>query len=328
MECISVIGLGSIAKRHRKNLKEMFPAAKVLAMSASGRKLKNPVENADEVVTDTLSIISTKPDFVIVASPSTYHAEHALPLLEAGIPVLIEKPVTASSSDAEKLSMIEFGSDLPPIVAVGYCLRYLSSSIRIKELLNQKIIGSVYNVSTNIGQFLPQWRESKDYMNSVSAKKFLGGGALLELSHELDYLQWLLGDLNYNYAILRNSSELSLNVEEVADLLLTSDSGTLCYVHMDFLQKKAQRTNSFIGSKGRLDWDVLKNSITLYTEDKVEVIYEEPSWDKNQMYIEMVKDFVSSINGFENQCVSLSESSKTVALIETIKERCHWGVTQ
>jgi predicted dehydrogenase len=207
-------------------------------------------------------------------------------------------------------------------------LRYLPSTILMKELLKQNIIGNVHNVFTNVGQFLPQWRKDKDFKNSVSAQKFLGGGVLLELSHELDYLQWFFGELNYNYSVLRNSLELSLEVEEIADILLTTPSGTLCQVHMDFIQKNPQRKNSFIGSKGRLDWDILNNSITLFKENHIEVIYEDPDWDKNQMYIEMLKDFISSISGMDNKCISLSEASKTVKLIEVIKKSSQWGVVQ
>ncbi len=81
---VAVIGLGSIALRHRRNLKQTYTSATVLAMSASGRIPEQEVACADYIVSDIQSLIAAKPFMVIVASPSTLHAEHSIPLLEAG----------------------------------------------------------------------------------------------------------------------------------------------------------------------------------------------------------------------------------------------------
>ena len=141
------------------------------------------------------------------------------------------------------------------------------------------------NVSVCAGQFLPDWRSLKNFKNSVSAKKNLGGGVLLELSHEIDYIQWLLGPVKVHYAKLRSSSELNLEVEEIADAVLVSNTGTICNMHLDFLQKKVTRTCSFIGEKGKLDWDLLTNTITLYTKYETVCLFDKPNWDSNDMYI-------------------------------------------
>lgn len=326
MTCIAVIGLGSIAQRHLRNLRLTFPDAQILALSSSGRVPTGAIENVDEIVLSLQSIISKKPFFVIVASPATFHATHSIPLIEAGIPVLIEKPVTATVTDANDILVAQKVNN--GLVAVGYCLRYLPSTIKMKYLLDSGIIGIVHNAWVNIGQFLPDWRTDKNFRKSVSANIELGGGALLELSHELDYLQWLLGNLSLEYAQLRKSSELALEVEEIADMILVSDSGCVCNIHLDFIQKQAQRSCSFVGSTGRLDWDLLKNTITLHTSGKREVLFADESWEKNNMYINLLKDFSAQINGMEYQCISLTEAVNTIALIEEIKEKAVWGKTQ
>ena len=63
---------------------------------------------------------------------------------------------------------------------------------------------------------------------------------LLELSHEIDYIQWLIGSMKVHYAQLRSSSELNLEVEELADIVLVSQTGTVCNVHLDLLQKTGE----------------------------------------------------------------------------------------
>lgn len=326
MKKVAVIGLGSIAQRHRKNLKQLFPSVHIIAMSASGQIKSQNIEYADFVVTSIEELIQENLDMSIVASPASLHAQHAVALLKEGIPTLIEKPVSVNLADAKIIS--DTANTYKTPVAVGYCLRYLSSSIKIKKLLDGDVIGVVYNASVNIGQYLPDWRPNIDYRQSVSSQKFLGGGALLELSHELDYIQWLMGKMTLQYAQLRSSLELNLEVEELADLVLNSELGTVCNIHLDFLQKQAQRRCSFIGSKGRLDWNLISNTISLHTSRSSEIIYSEPDWDKNQMYLAMVEDFVAQINGEDHHCIDLEQAGATVALIEEIKNQANWGIKQ
>jgi len=294
IESVAVIGLGNISKRHRCNLRLRFPDAKILVMSASGRVTNEVLDNADVVLTGLQELIDAKPYLVIVASPAPFHASHAIAILEAGIPVLVEKPLTSTTTDAT--SIINAASKLATPVSVGYMVRYLRSAQLMKKYLEQGVIGSVYNVSVNIGQFLPEWRPTKDFRKSVSANRSLGGGVLLELSHELDYIRWLLGDISFQYAILRSSSELELDVEELADLVLMSESGAICNIHLDFLQKHSQRKCSFIGSTGRIDWDLLNNTINLFNSEGLEILFSEPDSDRNQMYLDMLDDFICLIN--------------------------------
>ena len=321
-----VVGLGNIALRHRRNLKSLFPEIFIIAVSASGKVTNQNVEFADQIISSLDEVVREGVDMAIVASPAPFHKSHAKLLLLAGIPTLIEKPVTSSSQDVYELMKIYEETHTP--AAVGYCLRYMPSSIKIKELLDQKIIGSIYNAFVDTGQYLPDWRPSKEYQNSVSAKKSLGGGVLLELSHEIDYIQWLLGSMEVQYAHLRSSSELNLEVEELVDVILVSDTGTVCNIHLDFLQKKANRTCSFIGEKGRLDWDLLSNTIMLHTGGGSEVLFSEADWDSNQMYLSLLTDFLDLAAGRKNSSIDLEQATKTIELIESIKSCAIQGVKQ
>lgn len=323
MHKVAVIGLGNIATRHRRNLKLIFPESIVYAMSASGRIPSEEISDSDELVTSLEELIIKKPEIVVVASPATYHRVHAIPLIRARIPVLIEKPVTACSQDIVLLKNAIEASSSP--VAIGYCLRYLPSSQKMKALVTQGIIGEVLNANIQIGQYLPDWRPSNNYLDSVSANKHLGGGALLELSHEVDYAQWLLGGLKVEHAILRSSKLLGLEVEDIADVVCTTKRGTVCNIHLDFLQRPVQRTCSLVGEKGRLDWDLIKNTIVFYHSEGADTIYSDPAWDKNNMYISMLQDFNAMINGSRHNCIEIDESQKTVQLIECIKEKASWG---
>ncbi|MEZ8144272.1 oxidoreductase [Enterovibrio norvegicus FF-454] len=317
MRIVAVIGFGNIATRHRKNLKKLFPQCKLIAMSASGRIPTEQINDCDEIVSSIEEIIKFQPKLTIVASAASHHALHALPLIEAGIPVLIEKPLSMELSDSIILEDAALRYGTP--VCVGYCLRYLSSALVIKGVLDSKEIGRVYNAHIEIGQYLPDWRPNKDYRESVSAQAHLGGGALLELSHELDYAQWLLGPLKLQHAILRTSEELALDVEDSADLVMVSKQSTLVNIHLDFLQRKAYRKCRFVGNAGVLEWDLIENNLRLIHPDGERILYSDSQWDKNQMYLNMIIDFVKNIEGKPHSCIDIKQARRTVSLIEAIK---------
>lgn len=319
MRKVAVIGLGNIAARHRRNLKILFPESELYAMSASGRVPSEKIENCDYIVASIEELIEKNIDLAVVASPSPFHAQHSLPLIKRGIPTLIEKPVTTSIDDAD--SILRAIEQYKTPVAVGYCLRYLPSTQKLKELFEDQVIGDLYNAHVEIGQYLPDWRPTKNYRDSVSANRNLGGGALLELSHELDYAQWLLGPLKLQHAVLRSSRELGLDVEDMVDILATTNVNAVVTIHLDFLQRKGYRHCSFVGSKGRIEWDLIQNEIMLTREEGISVLYCDPIWDKNKMYLAMIEDFVQMIQGNTHSCVELSEAVKTVSLINEIKQQ-------
>ncbi|HEC1402906.1 TPA: Gfo/Idh/MocA family oxidoreductase, partial [Enterobacter hormaechei] len=88
MQKIAVIGLGNISSRHRQNLKKLFPDSILFAMSASGRRPEEPIENADIICTSIEELIKQGIELAIIASPASLHAQHAIPLIKANIPIL------------------------------------------------------------------------------------------------------------------------------------------------------------------------------------------------------------------------------------------------
>lgn len=321
MDCIAVVGTGSIAKRHLSNLKLLHPESRILAVSASGKNKSVPL-NADALV-DLDELILNKPDYVIIASPASHHVSVANKLLSHNIAVLIEKPVAHTNESCNEL-LTYCSAEVTPAVYVGYCLRFLPSALVVKDYLDKNLLGRLYNVESNVGQYLPGWRSDKDYKESVSVKKELGGGVLLELSHELDYLLWILGDLNLQHSWLRTTDELGLEVEEIADLVLTNAQGLYITLHLDFIQKSTQRNCEFIGEKGRLVWDLIGNSVTLYNATGAEILYSCPEYNKNGMYIDMLKAFENIKVASISHLATVETSAKVVKLIEEAKQSNQW----
>jgi len=321
MNILAVVGMGSIAQRHLANLRLRHPAADIYVVSASGNNTILP-KKADSIIS-LEELILLAPDYVIVASPAPHHVDVAQKLLTSNIPVLIEKPLADS---VQRCAAFQTYCEQKKIktVAVGYCLRFLPSAKVVKNYLDKGLLGTVYNIQSNVGQYLPDWRADKKYKDSVSSRKCLGGGALLELSHELDYLQWFLGDLTLQHSCLRTTDELGIDVEDIANLVLFSKKNVHVSVHLDFIQKSTQRSCEIIGQHGRLFWDLLENTVVLYHSSGKATLYSGTKYDKNNIYLDMLADFENMINGGKNSLARIETATKIVKIIDEAKELNRW----
>lgn len=314
-----VVGSGSIARRHIGNIKMLFSHARIGCISASGRALAQEEVGADTVIYPSLEqALQDKPVLAIVASPAPFHVSHAAVLLQAGVPVLVEKPLSDSlATFAIAGDVLRANRDK---VEVAYNLRFMPSAIKLKCLLDEGVLGNIHSVAIDVGQYLPDWRPASDYRKNVSARKELGGGVLLELSHELDYLGWLFGSFETAYCIASNSGALEIDVEDKVDAILTSRSGLVASLHMDFLQRAPSRTCRIIGQNGTLVWSILRNSISLLGEKGTETtLFSEPEYDRNTMYLDELARFFKVAAGELLPAVDVEQALSTLCLIEALK---------
>ena len=314
-----VVGTGSIASRHITNLKKLFPECVVGNVSSSGKK---SFSSKAEVCYKTIdeSVRHTR-GFAIIASPAKFHLEQSCEFLKENIPVFIEKPLSMSSDIDNSLLEILFENE--DIIDIGYNLRFLPVLNKFKKILTEEIVGNIYSVSARVGQYLPTWRPNTDYKDGVSGSKELGGGVLLELSHELDYLLWLFEDFEKVFCIKKNSGLLQINVEDNIDALLTTKTGYTVNLHMNFLDLHHNRSCRVAGSKGILTLDFLKNRITFdSSEDENVVIYEDKSYDRNSMYLDEISHFQKVSVGEEKPAIGLSQGIKILQLIDSMKISC------
>lgn len=315
-----VIGSGSIARRHMMNIREVFPFVRIGCVSSSGRALSTQDVGADTIIYESIELaLVDRPALAIVASPAPFHVKQTAQLLNAGVPVLIEKPLSISIAAfaAEGESLLEHQEK----IEVGYNLRFMPSASKLKSLLDERFLGDIYNVVVDVGQYLPHWRPASDYRENVSSRQELGGGVILELSHELDYLKWLFGEFSTVYCVSRNSGALEINVEDQVDAILVSSTGLVANLHMDFLQRNATRTCKILGQNGTLIWDLIRNRIVHYEEKDVEIVlYEDSSYDRNLMYQDELIHFSKVAKGLCKPLVNLKDALQTLTLIDALKE--------
>ena len=192
---IGVIGMGNIGKHHAGYLLEgKAPRCRLTAVcSTSPQKLAAYEAKGVRVFGDGGEMIrSGEVDAVIIATPHYQHTALGIAAFEAGLHVMVEKPISAHKADAEKL--VAAAKAYPKLAFAGmFQLRVEPRYQRIQRILQSGDLGEVVRVSW----IITDWFRTEAYYASGGWRatwKGEGGGVLLnQCLHNLDVLQWLCG---------------------------------------------------------------------------------------------------------------------------------------
>ena len=262
---ILIVGLGSIGRRHLSIAKRLLPEADIQVL-----RRENTKSTSDFGVTEIDSLDEAKqflPEIIVICNAASEHINTALEFIGIGANIFIEKPI--SDSTQEVVRLIHALDTADGSLMLGYNLRYLKSLQEFRGYLHEGLIGNPLSVRCEVGQFLPNWRPNRDYREGVSARRELGGGVLLELSHEIDYLRWLFGEVNWVRATLLRQSQLEIDVEDTVHLTIgfeerNSTGHLVANLNMDFIRHDATRNCTVIGDKGTLRWDGILGEVSLF----------------------------------------------------------------
>lgn len=265
IERLLIVGHGSIGQRHLRIARALLADADIRVLRH--QPCESTPEYADGCMSSLDEALAFAPQAAVIASPATFHMLTAQPLAEAGVHLLVEKPLAASLEGVGQLLTTCAANKL--VLMTAYNLRFLPSLQEYRRLIQSGCIGRVVSVRCEIGQYLPSWRPGSDYRRGVSASRALGGGALLELSHEIDYLRWIFGEVAWVKATLSKQSDLEIDVEDTAHLILGFDPDCdrrklIANLVMDLVRRDTTRQCMAIGAQGSLRWNGLTGVVELF----------------------------------------------------------------
>ena len=329
LERLLVVGLGSIGSRHARLCKENSPGLQIAALRR-GVSQGVPHPSIDYCITSIEDALRFCPQAAVISNPASMHMDVAISLASAGVHLLIEKPISSTIRGVSNL--IDLCRARGLVLMTGYNLRYLPSLRQFRELLGDGRVGRIYSVRAEIGQFLPGWRPGSDYRKTVSAQAVLGGGVLLELSHEIDYLRWLFGEVEWVSAVLRKQSCLEIDVEDTAHLVLgfAGQAGLtppVANLNMDFLRHDTTRSCTVIGENGSLRWNALAGTVELFDKEapKAWQTLFSHQHHRDESYVAQWKHFLECIAGRETPQVSGDDGYAVLKIIEAARDSAATG---
>ena len=313
---ILVCGLGSIGRRHLRLLHELDPSLE-LAAWRSGHGAGCPEEELLVAQFSSLQeALAWQPEAAIVASPAPLHSAQAGELAAAGVALLIEKPLGTGEEPLAAWLPLQSAAEMGLPILVGYVLRHDPALAVLQAWLASGKIGTLVSAHGRCGSWLPDWRPGTDYRRGVSARRELGGGVLLELSHDLDLLRSLLGPLTITAADLSCSGLLEIDVEDRALLLLHTGSGAPVSSQLDFCTRPPARSLLLRGSEGEIRWDLIRGCLRY--ADRHGVVHEEPfPHGGEERYRRQLQHFLACCRGEAEPRVSVEDG---LAVLELVRQ--------
>ena len=314
-----VLGVGSIGRRHCANLRALGVEL-IDVFDPVPERCRAVVEELGAVAHPRLEdALAAGPDVVLVCTPPIFHVEQALAALEAGCHIFLEKPL---SHDLERVDELEARAQARRrVVHVGYNLRFHPGLRILKRLLDEGTLGRPLWVQAESAQYLPDWRPAQDYRTNYTARRNLGGGILLDGSHEIDYLTWLLGPPDELLCMAGRVSDLEVDVEDCATLLLRYPSRTMASIHLDFVQRGATRWCKVAGELGTAHWSFFARDVRLNLADPSGSRSLPYAFDVNDMYMAELRHFLACVAGEAEQEVTIAQARAVLELILTAKRQ-------
>jgi len=314
-DALLVIGGGSIGERHIGNLQKLG-YTNIVVLRSRMLPFRNLDANSLHIVTTWEAALALKPKAAFICTPTALHIEQAIRCAKEGIHILAEKPLSHNGDGIGTL--LEVCKETGVYVQVGYMMRYHPHALKIKSWIEDETYGKLVSFSSHWGEYLPDWHPWEDYRESYVAKKELGGGAALTLSHDLDLALWIMNSNLQNHSLLKNfSSGLEVDVDSAADFILGFENGATGHVHLNFFQKVARREYRYEFTEASVTFNFFKQELEVVQKQETNVFILE-NFERNDLFISQTQDFFSQIETYtlEQSLNNIQEAARVVALCE------------
>lgn len=222
---ILITGLGSIGRRYARLLQERGGVKLIGLRSNRGSA---PCGGVTDIYTWE-EAASCGAKIAFITNPTAAHIETAIKCAELGMHLFIEKPLDMRLDRLPELKELVANKGLTAYVA--YNLRFHPGVVELKDIVAREGFKSA---EVRCSSWLPDWRPGTNHMESYSAKAGMGGGVVLDLSHDPDYTGYIFGLVTGIDGLARRASAVTVDAEDTADMTLRLAGGAAIPVHVDF----------------------------------------------------------------------------------------------
>lgn len=297
---VLIIGFGSIGKRHYEILKSFDNVKQICVVTKQSlnfvetyRDLKE-IKNIDDF------------DYFIISSATSDHFKQLKYLCAKVVKknILVEKPL---------FSTVHEFFELRNNVYTGYNLRFHPVITKLKEILIKE---KILYANIFCGQYLPKWRPNQDYKLSYSSDISLGGGVLRDLSHEIDYANWLFGEIQEIKYFNSKISDLEIKSDDIFTSISKTKNNVIVNITIDYISKITLRKMLIHTQNKTIEADLIRNTITAANIDGTSDDYDFGAIDRNFTYGKMHEAIINNETNFLSDFV---EGAKIVKFIDNIE---------
>ncbi len=285
------VGLGSIGKRHIKNLAEICKSRDIQlfcdALRFRGGSLPEEIEELIDKKYKSYEEIPQGYDIAFITNPTSMHKEAIENLQGKAKNFFIEKPVFCKETMEDGLKLQLSGG----VYYVAAPLRYHSAVLALREYAKENNVVAIRAITSS---YLPDWRPETDYRECYSAKKEEGGGVSIDLVHEWDYITSIFGFPKAVRSVIGKKSALEINSDDIAIYIAEYDNLTV-ELHLDYFGRATRRECEVFSDDESLVFDITKNRVQSFQSEAITEL------SQNDIYIEEMNAFLDMVlKGKEN----------------------------
>ncbi len=323
---VLIVGSGSVGKRHARNLASLGCRISCVDPREERRKelaAETPIIGSYPTIEDALSI--GRLDGVVVGSPTAFHPAQTISALEAGLPVLLEKPVAKTAAEAHAMREAERRTGVP--VLLGYTWRWWPPLARVRALLGESAVGTLRHVQFHMSAHLADWHPWEPYQEFFMASAAQGGGALLDESHWIDLMIWLFGMPAELSGRVEKISDLNIETDDNVDALAVYPDGLRVSLHLDLYGRPHEKYIRFIGERGTLLWSADPNRLAIGRQSAHVWEAENFTFERNEMFMAVAREYLDVVTRRVSPSCTLTDGIKVMELIEAIRDSSARGCT-
>ena len=246
---VAVIGLGNMGKHHVRTYSEIDKVKLVAVSDIDEEKGKSAAEKFKcRFYKDYNEMIKKeKIDLISVVVPTKFHEKIALDVIEKGINLLIEKPISDNVESAERI--IKKAKEKKVKLAIGHVERFNPAVQKLKEIIDQGRLGEITSViARRVGLFPPQIKDAN---------------VIIDLAvHDIDIINYLLGEKPREVEANAGKALISSR-EDYAEIFMKYKNAG-CFIQVNWITPIKIRNLSVTGTKGYAEMDYITQDIILY----------------------------------------------------------------
>jgi predicted dehydrogenase len=339
---IGIIGVGGMGSSHARNLiAGKVTGAKLTAISDIEESAMSGYDDSIATFTQPGQLIgSGLVDAVIIATPHYDHTPLSVAALEAGLHVLVEKPLGVHVADCKKT--IAAYEQRPKSEQV-FCLMFNQRTTPVYRRLRELIQGGEFGALQRVQWTITDWFRSQRYYDSGGWRATWageGGGVLLnQCPHQLDLWYWLFGMPSRIRAFCHIGKHHHIEVEDEVTAYLEYDQGfsgifiaSTCESPGTNRMEIACERGRIIVEGGQISWTRTEQEVTAFSHSTDQRFGKAPHWNvevpasgQAEQHVGIMNNFAAAIRGEEEL---LARGEQGIHSVELANAMLYSGFTK
>lgn len=308
---VLVIGAGGIGERHVRCFRNTGRAEVFICEPNESRRM----EIADRYKTTGFASVevalqSRKFDAAVICTPAHTHVPIAETCMNAGLHVLIEKPLAASLEGMDHF--LETERKTQRVVRVAYVYRSIPAIQRAREIVQSGRLGTIRHIASVAGQNYPSFRP--DYRRIYYAKRESGGGAVQDaLTHAVHGIEWIMGPITEVACMAHRQVLEGVEADDTVNLICLHGSGCMTSFALNQFQAPNESRILFHGEKASLALEIVNQRIGIQGFGDEGWTWEAvPHGERDAMFVTQADNFLNAVEGKPDNLSSAADAFQTL----------------